>query len=75
MAVVELIAATTAKAGLQVESVVDTRAYQKGIKVSDAQMKALDIRGDPFHFSILEWNYPHPRASGCQPQRLMWWMS
>jgi len=33
---------------------------EKGIKVSDAQMKALDIQGDPFH---PEWNYTiRPRA-------------
>src|SRR5208337_3386698 len=60
MAVVELIAATTTKAGLKIESALDTRAYEKGIKVSDAQMKALDIQGDPFH---PEWNYTiRPRA-------------
>jgi hypothetical protein len=49
MAVVELIAATTTKAGLKVESALDTRTYQKGIKVSDAEMKMLDIQGDAFH--------------------------
>ena len=54
MAVVELIAATTTKAGLKIESALDTRAYEKGIKISDAQMKTLDIQGDPFH---PEWNY------------------
>jgi hypothetical protein len=60
MAVVELIAATTTKAGLKIECALDTRTYEKGIKVSDAQMKALDIQGDPFH---PEWNYTiRPRA-------------
>jgi len=60
MAVVELIAATTTKAGLKIESALDTCAYEKGIKVRDAQMKALDIQGDPFH---PEWNYTiRPRA-------------
>jgi hypothetical protein len=54
LAVVELIAATTTKAGLQVRCELDTRAYPKGIKVSDAEMHALNIRGDPFH---PEWNY------------------
>jgi hypothetical protein len=53
-AVVELIAATTTKAGLQIKSALDTRTYEKGIKISDAEMKRLDIRGDPFH---PEWNY------------------
>ena len=58
-AVVELIAATTTKTGLKVESALDTRTYEKGIKVSDAEMAQLDIRGDTFH---PEWNYSvHPR--------------
>ena len=51
---VELIAATTTKTGLQVRCELDTRAYPKGIKVSDAEMKTLNIKGDTFH---PEWNY------------------
>jgi hypothetical protein len=61
LAVVELIAATTTKTGLRVESALDTRTYEKGIKVSDAEMQALNITGDAFH---PEWNYtisPRPR--------------
>jgi len=54
VAVVELIAATTTKTGLKVASALDTRTYQKGIKVTAAQMKSLNIRGDKFH---PEWNY------------------
>jgi hypothetical protein len=49
-----LISATTTKTGLKVESALDTRTYQKGIKVSNAEMKRLDIAGDAFH---PEWNY------------------
>jgi len=61
LAVVELIGATTTKTGLKVESALDTRSYQKGIKVSKAEMKRLDITGDPFH---PEWNYSiKPRQS------------
>jgi hypothetical protein len=52
--VVELIGATTTKAGLKVESVLDTRSYQKGIKVTTAAMRGLNITGDQFH---PEWNY------------------
>jgi hypothetical protein len=60
VAVVELIGATTTKAGLKVESALDTRCYQKGIRVSNAEMKRLDITGDQFH---PEWNYTiRPRA-------------
>jgi hypothetical protein len=54
LAVVELIGATTTKTGLNVDCVLDERTYQKGIKVSDADMAALDITGDAFH---PEWNY------------------
>jgi hypothetical protein len=54
LAVVELIGATTTKTGLKVESVLDQRNYRKGIKISKAEMKCLDITGDPFH---PEWNY------------------
>jgi len=54
VAVVELIGATTTKTGLKVACVLDERTYQKGIKVSDAEMAALDITGDTFH---PDWNY------------------
>ena len=54
LSVVELIAATSTKTGLKVESALDTRTYQKGRKVRKAEMESLDITGDPFH---PEWNY------------------
>jgi len=60
LAVVELIAATTTTTGLRVESALDTHTYEKGIKVTDAEMEALDITGDAFH---PEWNYTiRPRS-------------
>ena len=60
LAVVEPIAATTTTTGLRVESALDTRTYEKGIKVTDAEMDALDITGDAFH---PEWNYTiRPRS-------------
>ena len=52
-AVVELIAATTTKTGLTVRCELDASTYEKGIKVSDAEMAALNIEGDAFH---PEWN-------------------
>ena len=39
---------------VKVESALDTRVYEKAIKVTNAEMKRLDIRGDAFH---PEWNY------------------
>jgi hypothetical protein len=41
----ELIGATTTKTGLKVACMLDERTYEKGIKVSDAEMAALDITG------------------------------
>ena len=62
MAIVELIGATTTKAGLTVECALDERAYEKGVKVSDAEMETLNITGDDFH---PEWNYTFkPRRIG-----------
>ena len=58
--VVDLIASTTTRTGLTVRCELDTRSYPKGIKVSDAEMTTLNIKGDTFH---PEWNYTiSPRA-------------
>ena len=54
LAVIELIAATTTRTGLKVECAIDTRSYEKGVKVSNLEMANLDITGDLFH---PEWNY------------------
>ena len=54
LAIVELIGATTTKAGLKIECALDERTYEKGIKVSDADMATLNLTGDDFH---PEWNY------------------
>jgi len=54
LAIVELIGATTTKTGLKVECALDERTYEKGIKISDAQMTELNLTGDDFH---PEWNY------------------
>ena len=62
VAIVELIGATTTKTGLKIECALDTRTYEKGIKVSDDEMAALNIAGDDFH---PEWNYTiKPRRTG-----------
>ena len=54
LAIVELVAATTTKAGLTVRCVLDQSSYPKGVKVSDEQLAALNIQKDAFH---PEWNY------------------
>jgi hypothetical protein len=54
LTVVELIASTSTKTGLTVRCELDTRFYPKGIKVSDEEMAALNMKGDTFH---PKWNY------------------
>ena len=53
-AVIELIGRTTTKTGLKVECALDERTYEKGIRISKAQMRQIAIEGDTFH---PEWNY------------------
>lgn len=52
--IVNLIANTTTKKGLQIEAGIDENQYEKGIKVSDEEMAFLNIERDNFHG---EWNY------------------
>ena len=52
--IVQLIAATTTKAGLKVRCQLDRNTYPAGIKVSDAQMRAINLTRHDFHG---EWNY------------------
>jgi transposase len=52
--IVNLIAATTTKTGLQVKSRLDTNKYKRGIKISKKEMKSLNIIRNVFHG---EWNY------------------
>ena len=52
--IVELISATTTKAGLTVRSRIDGKQYKKGIRVSDQQMAGINLHPDKFHG---EWNY------------------
>ena len=58
--IVQLIAATTTKAGLKVHCELDQNTYPAGVKVSDAEMQAINLTRHDFHG---EWNYTiHPHA-------------
>ena len=58
--IVELAAATTTVTGLTVRAEWDDAVYEKGIKITDKEMKALPIEYAEFHG---EWNYmAKPRA-------------
>jgi hypothetical protein len=52
--IINLIAATTTRTGLDVYAQLDERTYPKDVKVSDAELAAVNLHGTPFH---PEWNY------------------
>ena len=59
--IVQLIAATTTDAGLKVRAELDENKYPKGVKVSDAQLAAVNLSPHAFHG---DWNYtisPNPK--------------
>jgi hypothetical protein len=53
-AIVQLIAATTTKTGLNIKAEIDRGTYPSGVKVTDAEMAAINIHRHEFHG---EWNY------------------
>jgi len=52
--IVNLIAATTTKAGLRVRAEVDPGRYPQGVKVTDKEVASIRIERDRFHG---DWNY------------------
>ena len=52
--VVQLIGATTTVAGLEIKAEIDKGFYQSGIKVSDKEIKNINLCREEFHG---EWNY------------------
>jgi hypothetical protein len=52
--VINLISATKTKAGLKIKAVLDTREYETGKKISDEEMKELNLR---IHDKNPQWNY------------------
>jgi hypothetical protein len=52
--IVQLIAATTTDSGLKVRAELDEHKYPKGVKVSDAEMAAVNLSRHAFHG---DWNY------------------
>jgi hypothetical protein len=59
--IVSLIAATTSSTGLTVQAALDTSNYPKGIKLTNKQMKTLNLDRHDFHG---DWNYTlHPRTN------------
>lgn len=52
--VVSLIGATTTQQGLRVRAALDDRHYETGVRVSDAEFRAIALEPDSFHG---DWNY------------------
>jgi len=52
--IIQLIASTTTEKGLTVQCRLDETTYDKGIKISDAEMAKLNIKPADFHG---DWNY------------------
>lgn len=60
--IVNLIAKTTTSTGLTIAAELDTRAYPTGIKITDEQMRELNLTKHTFHGS--DWNYTlEPRTA------------
>ena len=53
--VVALIGSTQTETGLEVHATLDEREYKKGIKVSDDDYNAINLKPHKFHG---DWNYP-----------------
>lgn len=58
--VVNMISATKTNQGLRIKAVLDRRRYETGVKISEKQMKTLNLQR---HQQNPEWNYSLlPRA-------------
>jgi hypothetical protein len=64
--IVQLIAATTTDTGLKVRAELDENKYPKAIKVSDAQLAAVNLSRHPFHG---DWNYTISPTRKNAPRR------
>ena len=57
--VIELISRTRTKSGLRVNAAFDSALYPTGVKITSAEMGAIDLHRNEFHG---EWNYAlYPR--------------
>ena len=67
--VVETIAATTNQTGLTIQAMRDTNTYEKGIKITDQQMKAFEATHLQRHEFHGDWNYNINAAPGDNATR------
>lgn len=60
--IVNLIGHTTTKQGLEIVAELDTDVYQTGVKVSDAELREVNLTPAAFHG---EWNYAITPICSC----------
>jgi hypothetical protein len=63
--IVEVIASTRTETGLYVRAELDTNAYPTGVKVTDAELEAVNLRPAKFHG---EWNYTIRPTRNTRPK-------
>ncbi|HHO9395271.1 TPA: ISAzo13 family transposase, partial [Klebsiella pneumoniae] len=71
--IVETIAATTTRTGLSIQAGLDTSTYQRGIKITDKEMKAFAARHLQRHEFHPDWNYTitaAPATDATRPSEL-----
>jgi hypothetical protein len=66
--IVNLIAATTTQAGLKVRAAIDHREYPPGRKITQREIKNVNLRCDSFHG---EWNYTIQPAELAESETLI----
>ena len=64
--IVSLIAATTTSAGLKVRAALDRNTYPSGVKVSAAELQAVNLKPARFHG---DWNYTVKPAVSSRAKR------
>jgi hypothetical protein len=67
--VVETIAATTTTTGLTIQAELDTNTYQRGIKITDKEMKAFEAAHLQRHTFHGDWNYTVTASPGEETTR------
>ena len=59
--VINMISSTTTKTGLKIKAILDTQNYETGIKISDEQLKKINLK---VHNKNSQWNYTIKPTSG-----------
>ena len=67
--IIQTIGAVTTKAGLKVRAALDTDSYPKGIRITDKDMKAFEVKHLQRHQFHGDWNYTITATPTDNPTR------